>query len=224
MSCTALDTCFSLTTLKSIAREFGIDNLHHYKGSDGKELAKAINGRLTGLGRVNGYTEASSPLKTDTIQKTLNMYAKIYEDFIFLGVFPIDSRAIYDGLRRLNFKKLAKTNKKLGVVWNTDVSTGPGKHWIGLFINFKKKKICYFDSLNKKWPIRVYEAVRYITKKNKDFTFKRNTVRPQVERHNCGVYVLHFILAGLRGVDCDEYHHKLPDDDMIRRYRYLFFE
>ena len=70
-------------------------------------------------------------------------YEKKYEDFEFIGPYPIDFKYIYEEFFNLNLKKLMKNKKKLGIVFNTDTSNGPGEHWISLFLDLDSNTICF---------------------------------------------------------------------------------
>ena len=40
-----------------------------------------------------------------------------------------------------------KSLNKIGIIFNTDPHNKSGSHWISLFIDVKKKIICFFDSV-----------------------------------------------------------------------------
>jgi hypothetical protein len=35
---------------------------------------------------------------------------------------------------------------KIGIIYNLDVSSGPGTHWVGMYIDNKNNEINYYDS------------------------------------------------------------------------------
>ena len=48
-------------------------------------------------------------------------------------------------IMRILEELLKKCITKVGIVFNTDVHTGSGKHWISSFINFETGEIYFFD-------------------------------------------------------------------------------
>ena len=218
-------TCFTLTELKKIAKQLKIKNVKNYRRHDNKKLLHAIQKKLKNMrpkGPVNDY----EPLKSSDIFRIMKHYQKVYLNFEFLGVFPIDITRSYISLKNLNFKKLKSQNKKLAIVWNTDVSNGPGEHWICLFINFAQKTICYFDSLADKIESSILETLKYIKQKHPDYKVFINKTAFQKGYGNCGIFVIYFILSQLEGNTCSSIfsNHDRINDDLMNKMRPIYFK
>jgi Ulp1 family protease len=155
------------------------------------------------------------------------------------------------GIKNLNITKLYNDGiHRLGIIFNTDVSTGRGLHWISMFIDLKEKKIYFFDSVGKQPDLRIVALVdriaKWILKKhykinmNADHPYMRinnknnieqtnkldirfNTIQHQKENSECGVYSMHFILAMLQGITFDKYNSKRISDKEMNMFRYKFF-
>ena len=101
-----------------------------------------------------------------------------------------------------DFNPLAYKDKNIfGIVFNTDVHTGGGRHWMGLYINLNQKIILFFDSAvtYKNLHPEIKSFVDNIKQQYKhiNFTFKYNTVQHQQSNSECGMYSIYFILTML---------------------------
>jgi hypothetical protein len=111
------------------------------------------------------------------INNVLKNYEKAHKDFEFLGPSPIDFKYKYNTNncvcnKLCNFnisEKIKKKINKIGIIFNLDPHYKGGSHWVSLFVDIKKAKIYYFDSvgspplkLTKKFITRV---AKYMYKK-----------------------------------------------------------
>ena len=97
-------------------------------------------------------------LSSDDIDNVQKGYAKLLPDYYYAGTVPIDfdkhkktGECLVSALCSLNLNNLKKKGiRRVGIVFNTDVSTGPGEHWIAAFCDFRpeleKPQMTYFDS------------------------------------------------------------------------------
>jgi len=158
------------------------------------------------------------------IDNIIEQYEYRYNDFKFLGSSPIDFRKKKGNTCVLNifmsdskkakwlkynkssnycdFNPLAYKDKNIfGIVFNTDVHTGGGRHWMGLYINLNQKIILFFDSAvtYKNLHPEIKSFVDNIKQQYKhiNFTFKYNTVQHQQSNSECGMYSIYFILTML---------------------------
>jgi hypothetical protein len=90
-------------------------------------------------------------LSTSHIDNVIDQYHSIYKDFLYLGTVPYDFEKLpILGLRNINFNKYLQQNKKqFGLVINLDKHDDDGSHWVGLYFNFDKNQIYFFDSVGK---------------------------------------------------------------------------
>ena len=85
------------------------------------------------------------------IKKVMSQYERAYKDFRFIGPSPINYdkiknfRCVWPELCNFNLSHYLKENiTKIGIIFNTDIDTGPGEHWICIFINIDKQFIFMF--------------------------------------------------------------------------------
>ncbi len=162
-------------------------------------------------------------LNTYDILYVMKQYEKLHNDFIFMGVVPSDCPTkINCELSNIEIPHLLNSGiRKMGIIFNLDVSSGQGTHWIGVFSEFNKKKceIDYYDS-NGEEPIPLIKKFLFDLSKN----FEKNNIRPTIiyndRRHQygnseCGVYSMNFILERLYGSNMYQISKmKILDKDM----------
>lgn len=136
------------------------------------------------------------------------------------------------GLRRT----VRRPNRTLGCVLNTDVSTGPGKHWVCVFVDCRGDgawTIEYFNSSGNpppspvvQWAARVageLDAARDDPKKPPARLEAVSDVRHQKSNTECGVYSLYYIRSRLDGRPSSDFANwVVPDDAMVEFRRHLF--
>ena len=101
-------------------------------------------------------------LTDEDIEKVLKQYEATHSDFLFLGPSPIDfdtalkNDCVFNSLCNFDLKELIKRKKnQIGIVFNLDFHTGPGTHWVSLYIDIKNKFMFYFDSNGEKTPNQI---------------------------------------------------------------------
>jgi hypothetical protein len=165
-------------------------------------------------------------------------YMRVFPKYHFVGCVPIDfdkqsktGSCVVSALCSLNIKDLYdKGYDKIGIVFNTDVSTGPGQHWIALFADldpdFEHARITYFDSyshapepeiqrLMRRWK-QQWDATG-VHSKPTELTYNRT--RHQYENSECGMYCVYFHLSCIVGLPMD----KRISDDVMRSFRGMLF-
>ena len=160
-------TCFNMSSLKKIATKLNKDerfggykdiNVSKYSKNNKKKFVKEIQKKLNCKKHLDFcvlekndkfYEEIKNTMKpkappgqyewlsTIDIRDVMEQYEKKYKDFNFIGPVPMDFEQIYNELANINVKALCKRDKKIGIVFNTDTSKGPGQHWISMFLNMK---------------------------------------------------------------------------------------
>ena len=172
-------------------------------------------------------------LDSNNIADVMKQYEEAYPDFKFLGVLPIDFAAPdpYDGkgclvdkICQLDLAALKKSGTwKLGVIFNLDPHYKDGSHWVGSFVDLKKKKVYYFDSYGMKPPEQIAKFMRSLTVQDPDLELEYNARRFQYQGSECGMYSMYFIVSMLEGANYKDFcHHSIPDREMLRM-RHLFF-
>jgi hypothetical protein len=101
-------------------------------------------------------------LSSIDIENVEKQYMKLFPAYKFLGCIPIDfdlhtktGKCLVDALCAIRIKDLYNAgHHQIGIVFNTDVHTGPGQHWVGLFCDIRPEleepRVTYFDSYSKK--------------------------------------------------------------------------
>lgn len=150
------------------------------------------------------------------IFNVLTQYEDKYPNFEFIGPSFIDfdkkigsdeSTCVTNDLCNFSLREhIDKKHNKIAVVFNLDKHTGPGTHWVSLFIDVKDKFILYFDSAGSRIPNEIMNLVKRIQKQGLElprkihFKFYENyPMTHQYTNTECGMYSLFFIITMLLG-------------------------
>jgi hypothetical protein len=167
-------------------------------------------------------------LSSADIDRLENQYAKVFSEYKYLGCIPMDfdkqsslGTCLVDSLCSLDISDIYKDGyKSIGIVFNTDVSTGPGQHWIAVFCDISPDleypRMTYFDSyahapepeikrLMARWK-QQWDALK-IHKKGMALSY--NKTRHQYQDSECGMYCLYFHYCCLMGLPMGK---RVPDD------------
>jgi hypothetical protein len=178
-------------------------------------------------------------LSSEDIMKVMKQYEKAYKCFDFIGPSPIDfnkkklyGECVWEELCKFSLANQIKKGKtKIGIIFNTDPHDKPGKHWISLFINIKKKKIFFFDSTGDKMPKQINDFIEDVKKQGLSLKPKINFVSDSNEgiehqygNTECGIYSLFFIVHLLEDKFTEHYlkTHILKDEYM-EKFRHVYF-
>jgi hypothetical protein len=182
-------------------------------------------------------TNPNEWLSSVDIMKVMKQYEKAYKCFDFIGPSPIDfdtkmlyGECVWEELCNFSLSEQIKKGKtKIGIIFNTDPHDKPGQHWISMFINIKKKKIFFFDSVGDKAPKQVMVLINRIIKQGKklniNMKFDQNhPVEHQYGDTECGIYSLFFISHMLEDKFTEHYMktHILKDNYM-QKFRKVYF-
>lgn len=174
------------------------------------------------------------------IRNVMKQYEYIYDDFKFLGPYPIDWAQItfYNFTPDMIEKYAKKGYKRIGIIFNTGTLQSGGRHWVAVFIDFKHKTyndkytVEYFDSVGKNPPSEIKDTIEQIYGDCCPSSNKCNCVKVhkhikqlphQVGNSECGVYCLYFITERLRGRTYIDIQSQLTRDDVMETYRSKFF-
>jgi hypothetical protein len=173
------------------------------------------------------------------IMNVMKQYEKAYKCFDFIGPSPIDfdkrkmyGECVWEELCNFNLEQQIKKGKtKVGIIFNTDPHNKPGEHWVSMFIDIKKGKISFFDSVGNKIPKQIMVLVKRIQAQGQNMTPKMNIkfdqnypVEHQYGNTECGIYSLFFIVHMLEDKITEEYlkTHILKDEYMTN-FRKIYF-
>jgi len=178
-------------------------------------------------------------LSSVDIIKVMKQYEKAYKCFDFIGPSPIDfdkkkiyGECVWEELCNFNLEDQIKKGKtKIGIIFNTDPHDKPGEHWISMFINIKKAKIFFFDSVGRKAPSEIMKFVERIQSQGKQlkpkikFVYDENyPVEHQYGNTECGIYSIFFVVHMLEDKLTEHYlkTHMLKDKYM-EKFRKIYF-
>ena len=184
-------------------------------------------------------TNPNEWLSSIDIDKVMKQYKKAYKCFEFIGPSPIDfdkklsyGECVWNELCNFSLANQIKKGKnKIGIIFNTDTHNKSGAHWISLFINIKKKKICFFDSVGSKITPEINKFVDRIKeqghKLNPKINFKYEDsggTEHQNGNTECGIYSLFFIIHMLQDKTSESFYKShIIKDDQIQNYRKIYF-
>lgn len=180
-------------------------------------------------------------LNTSNINKVMDQYEKVYNNFVFIGAIPIDFYTMppfygkYDridyleAIKEKDFKFFEKNGKtKIGIILNLDDHTQPGSHWVFTYCDIENNFVAYFDSYGTSPPKTVKKFMtdihKYMTKRNgKNAIARHNKTRHQYKNSECGMYCIIVMLRLLKGERFDDINKTIMKDDKINNYRQLIF-
>lgn len=250
-------TCFNVSSLKKIADKLNKDsrfdgykniNVKSITKDNKKKAIKEIQKKLNCKKHLDfcviekeqdffdeiktaikpkGPISNTEWLSTLDIRAVMEQYEKKYKGFNFIGPFPMDFEAIYAELANLNLKKLCKEDKKIGIVFNTDVSSGPGEHWISMFLDLQNRTLCFLDSVGDKPPMPVWRLMKKIEKQSKEMKcpvkLVVNKKQFQYDNASCGVWCLWHIISRLNGKSCSYLYNSKATDKLMYKKRKEYF-
>ena len=219
-----------------IARQLGIPDKVIYNTvflTNNKVNRKEMLKQLKIATRVKGPSKHNQALSTSDIYRAIEPYEKMYKGFEFIGVFPIDIYESYERLEKIDYKSMKNKNRKIAIVWNTAEASHPGKHWVCLFVDFKRNSICYFDSLNNNIDYRINDTLNAIQRRFPSVRVFKNRNVVQDKKGNCGIYVILFIVSQIVGKhSCEETYKNIEAkcaekkgfNEIINKYRKIVFK
>ena len=178
-------------------------------------------------------------LSSDDIDAVEKQFATLFSDYYYVGTVPIDfdkhsetGACLVNSLCSLDIARLySEGYRRIGIVFNTDVSTGPGQHWISLYCDIRPElvfpRVTYFDSyankpekeitnLMKRWKT-TWDATKV---HGKPMATTYNKTRHQYENSECGMYCLYFHFCCLLGIPMEK---RVPDE-VVRGFRGTLFK
>ena len=180
-------------------------------------------------------TEWLSTTEIDNLERS---YEKLFSNYTYVGAFPIDfgaksetGRCLVSALCSMDIRKLAaKGQSQIGIVFNTDVSTGPGKHWTAVFCDvspdLEYPRMTYFDSYGHRPEKQIQQLMRRWKEQwdaggghAKPMELTYNTTKHQRKGTECGMYCVYFHYCCLTGISMET---RVPDDVMVGLRDLLF--
>lgn len=136
------------------------------------------------------------------------------KNIIFLGAHPSDIHLLY----KLDYDKM-KVSDKTFIVFNTDGHDKPGKHWVSVCIDNKKKLVEFFDSTGGK----PNNNIKKFMEKFKDYQRVYSKTEHQVKDSECGMYSIYYIILKLKNYSLDMINKKIIKDRYMNDSRKCVF-
>ena len=163
-------------------------------------------------------------------------YTRLFKNYKYIGTLPIDfdkmsntGTCLINSICSLNINDIYKKGKtQIGIVFNTDVSSGPGQHWIAIFCDLRPElkypRFTYFDSYASKPEPEIQRLMQrwkaqWDSKNSRKMFLSYNKTRHQYEDSECGMYCLYFHYCCLTGIPMKR---RIPDE-VVRGFRGLLF-
>lgn len=176
-----------------------------------------------------GPWNSTAWLSNSDIDGVLALYAKKFPRFKHVEFQMRDFKKQGGKLSRLDWCETAKKYDMLGCVLNTDLTGGPGEHWVAFNVDFKNGTVEYFDSAGQVPHGEFSEFAVETAHKLSECTGRTfhdhmvSKIEHQKENTECGVYSLYYILSRLNGVRYTAFEFKrVPDDVMVEFRKFLF--
>ena len=169
-------------------------------------------------------------LDEDNIADVMRLYEDKYPNFLFIGPIPLDcgiNTTLRCQLTNFDINKLYKNGiKYIGMIINTDVSTGTGIHWYAMFVDLKRNIISFFDSYGEK-PYKetmiIAERIRDDFQGGNKLKIEWNKKRHQYDDYNCGMYSMYFIIKKLEGKTMAEINRSKIDTKKMQKMKLKWY-
>ena len=203
---------------------------------------KEYNKNLEERFKVPGPRNSLKLLSNYDIDGTLKKWQKIFPDFYHCPFAMMDFAKTNDALETVSIPKIIEQGKykNFGCIVNTDISSGPGKHWVAVFVHHphdlpdEEWTIEYFNSAGRPptkqiiaWQEKTKNELRdykfAIHKNTKVKTVAVTDVIHQESRSECGLYTLYYIRSRLDGVPYTFFENTIIPDNVMTAFRKHIF-
>lgn len=182
-----------------------------------------------GVFRPEGPGGKFTWLNTNNINNVMKQYEDKYNDFYFLGTYPVDFDDLNTEIANVDFSNLEKQGKKkFGVVYNLDEHYKSGSHWVASYTDLDKGNVYFFDSYGEAPDPRIRKFLRRVEKylsskgvKNQEYKF--NKKRHQFKNSECGVYSINFLARLLNGETFEQINGQRITDSEVNNCRKVYF-
>lgn len=201
--------------------------------------------------KVLGPKDNTRWLDNVNIDETLQAWAREFPDFYPYDFCMMDFAKRNGSLKRIPLSRvlsgavvklgyghdpIERKCKRMACVLNTDVSTGPGKHWVCVFVDCSGPEVWTIEYFNSSGNNPTEEVTAWIESARRDLReyLKRHQMhrtiavvnynqRHQESKSECGVFCLFYIRMRLMGTPTEAFENKkISDDDMVAFRKHLF--
>ena len=174
-------------------------------------------------------------LDSTNIESVMKQYEEDVSDFKFMGPYPIDfaapdpynktkTKCLISEMCSMDIPALKAAGKnRIGIIYNLDPHNKGGSHWIGNYVDLKKKQCYYFDSYGMEVPDQIAKFMQWLTLQDPGIKLAYNARRFQLKDSECGMYSMYFIIQMLAGEDFRHFCRRAPrDGEMLALRSWLF--
>ena len=176
-------------------------------------------------------------LDSQNIEQVMKQYEEAFQDFEFMGPYPIDfaapdpytkqsGKCLNDEVCQLKVLEAmdngTKTNR-IGIVYNLDPHFKSGSHWVAVYIDVLKHHCYYFDSYGMYPPKQIAKFMKWLTTQDAAMKLHYNGRRFQHRNTECGMYSLYFIIRMLAGDGFRSFTRQSPPDAEMLKLRHWIF-
>jgi hypothetical protein len=196
---------------------------------DEKEKNKIRNQYLRPRYPTEWINKPDTWLDNVNIENVMRQYEKKYDDFKFVGVFPIDfalqneetsqKQCLYNEMCNINLDSDEyKLKRIIGVIFNLDPHDKSGSHWVAGYINNtdrNKPFIGYFDSYGYSVPKEISEWMKSFKLQKPKARLGYNGRRYQYSNTECGMFSLYFLICMIEGISFKDFcKDNIKEDSM----------
>ena len=164
------------------------------------------------------------------IDKVLDTWTRKYKKFYHVEFQMIDFAEMKTELATLDISRLIRQYNNIGVVINSDETSGRGKHWFCIFCDLKAEPITieYFNSSGrepypqiKAWMLMTKELLEDRQIKSEPVVVSR--IQHQQSDTECGMYSLYYIWCRLEGIPHHKFDERPIPDKLVTKFRKSVF-
>jgi len=228
----------SLLKHYKLDNEYDLWNFPQVKNVIGEKMSRRI---LKTYFKTQGPYNSTNLLSNINIDGVLEQWAYHSEELFGKNFKHIEFHMAdfldYDTpLKSLDMKNIVEEYDCMAVVFNTDKSTGPGKHWLCIYGDFQHKGteddpyiIEYFNSSGNAMLVQVQQWICNVRDALRAQGIHLKYIYPllskpiQFSKTECGMWSLIYIKTRLEGKPPRYlYDTDMNDRDMIKYRRYIF--
>lgn len=215
-----------------------------------KDLYSTLQRKFRPLMPMSWKEDKNHLLNTFDILKVLKQYEDRYDDFEFLGVYPLnfmekdernDHMCVIGDICHLQMRKHIESEKtfkkkQFALVHNMDPHDQPGSHWVALYINIDSSDprfgFSYYDSYGYDESYQVQQLYSTVGNQLRHLNLKippfvRNKKRHQFKNTECGMFSILFVILCLENkIQIKEIFKKMDmkdADDRVASFRTKLF-
>jgi hypothetical protein len=170
------------------------------------------------------------------IEDVMKQYEDAYDDFEFMGPYPIDfaapdpysgggeKKCLINEVCELRVTDAMKNGTRMiGIIYNLDPHFKGGSHWVAVAIDIPKHTCEYFDSYGMYPPDQIARFMKWLTTQDPKMKLAYNGRRFQSRNTECGMYCLYFIIRKLMGDGFRAFSRRSPPDAEMLKLRHWLF-